>query len=176
MGGDPAIPPRRHDCFVHQACNPWRFRETQALSGPIYPEVVPPLAAFRETFASSREDPPNMTPRRNSSKVFSLATKVLLTVRCFPRSGARFVPVFGPVYKTGEGVRASNPLTRSYPPLLPQDYCGGDEVMDYFQIYEFLFVGSFSMLGVALMMRRERRRKKAIELRSMVRHLSQACK
>jgi hypothetical protein len=48
--------------------------------------------------------------------------------------------------------------------------------MDYFQIYEFLFVGSFSMLGLALMMRRERRRKKAIELRSMVRHLSQACK
>jgi hypothetical protein len=48
--------------------------------------------------------------------------------------------------------------------------------MNDFQIYEFLFVGSFSMLGVALMWRRERRRRRAIELRSMVRHLAQACK
>jgi hypothetical protein len=44
------------------------------------------------------------------------------------------------------------------------------------EILEFLFVGSFSMVGVALMLRREHRRKRLIELRSMVRMLAQACK
>jgi hypothetical protein len=45
-----------------------------------------------------------------------------------------------------------------------------------YELLEFLFVGSFSMVGVALMLRRERRRKRLIEIRSMVRRLAQACK
>lgn len=45
-----------------------------------------------------------------------------------------------------------------------------------YEMYELVFVGGFAMLGVALMMRRERLRRQKMEAASMRRILTTVCK
>lgn len=45
-----------------------------------------------------------------------------------------------------------------------------------YEIYELVVVGGFTMVGFLLMMRRERRRKRAMESASMRRMLGVVCK